>query len=48
MNPKSMTKYICPECKTIQIKQPIENLIIRVECYKCGHTQLLTNILGSK
>ena len=40
--------YTCPKCGTRQLKHPIFNLIIRLECYKCGHAQLLTNILGSK
>lgn len=48
MNLKTMKKYMCPKCGAHQVKQPSHNLIIKVECYMCGYTQLLTNILGPK
>lgn len=40
--------YICPKCGTKQLKHPTYSLIIRLKCFQCGHTELLTNILGSK
>ena len=43
-----MTKYVCPKCGAHQIKQPSNDLIIKVKCYMCGHIQHLTNILGPK
>lgn len=43
-----MTKYKCPKCGTVQIKQFTNNLLMKVQCYKCDHIELLTNILGQK
>lgn len=44
----SFNKYICPECNACQLQPATNNLIIKVICNKCGHEQLLSNLLGAK